>query len=67
MEIKLSRYQNFLEILKKKAKVKIYTKVDKKLLRKQMLQLQIPNSNKFKKHTNWKPLIPFEESLEKIS
>jgi GDP-4-dehydro-6-deoxy-D-mannose reductase len=63
---KTFKISKFLEILKKKAKVKIHTKVDKKLLRKTDVTLQIPNSNKFKKHTNWKPLIPFEESLEKF-
>ncbi len=63
---KTFKISKFLEILKKKAKVKIRTKVDKKLLRKTDVTLQIPNSNKFKKHTNWKPLISFEESLEKF-
>ncbi len=53
----------FLEILKKKSKVKIISKIDKNLLRKTDVTLQIPNSNKFKKHTKWKPKIKFEESL----
>lgn len=53
----------FLEILKKKSKVKIISRIDKNLLRKTDVTLQIPNSNKFRKHTKWKPKIKFEDSL----
>ena len=53
----------FLEILKKRSKVKIISKIDKNLLRKTDVTLQIPNSNKFRKHTKWKPKIKFEDSL----
>ena len=61
---KTVKISKFLEILKKKSKVKIKTKVDQKLLRKTDVTLQIPNSNKFRNQTNWKPIITFEKSLE---
>lgn len=63
---KTFKISEFLEILKRKSKVKINSKIDKKLLRKTDVTLQIPNCNKFKKDTNWKPLISFEKSLEKF-
>ena len=61
---KTVKISKFLEILKKKSKVKIKTKVDQKLLSKTDVTLQIPNSNKFRNQTNWKPIITFEKSLE---
>tara|TARA_B100000989_G_scaffold81467_2_gene58173 strand:- start:15988 stop:16947 length:960 start_codon:yes stop_codon:yes gene_type:complete len=63
---KTFKISKFMEILKKKSKVKIVTKIDKKLLRKTDVTLQIPNCNKFKKHTNWRPLVSFDKSLEKF-
>ena len=56
----------FLEILKSKSKVKIKTKVNKKLFRPTDVTLQIPDVSKFYKHTGWKPKYMFEESLEML-
>ena len=63
---KTFKISKFLKILKNKSSVKIKSKLDKKLLRKTDVTLQIPNSNKFKKHTGWKPLASFEDSLDKF-
>ena len=56
----------FLDILKKKAKVKIKSSIDKKLLRPTDVTLQIPNTSKFYKHTGWKPRVSFEESIDSL-
>ena len=56
----------FLEILKSKAKVDIRSEVDPKLIRPSDVTLQVPNSDKFKKQTNWKPKYSFEESVEHL-
>jgi len=61
--IKLSK---FLKILKKNSYVKIISKLDKNLLRKTDVTLQIPSSKKFKIATNWKPGIKFEDSLSAL-
>ncbi len=58
--------KKFLNLLISKSTSKIVTKLDKKLLRKTDIAQQIPNSNKFKKHTKWKPKISFETSLENL-
>ena len=42
---------------------KIKIKIDKNRLRPIDANLQIPNSKKFKKHTNWKPEISFEKTM----
>ena len=42
---------------------KIQIKIDKNRLRPIDADLQIPNSNKFKKHTKWKPEIKFEKTM----
>lgn len=55
--------KKFLKELLKLSKVKIKTKLDKKLLRPQDIQIQIVDSSKFKRHTGWKPLINFKASL----
>ena len=52
--------------LKFKVNKKIKTEKDKKLFRPQDVTLQIPNVNKFKKHTKWSPKIKFKESLKKL-
>lgn len=54
----------FLDLLKKKAKVKIPSRVDPNLLRPTDVTLQIPDTSKFKKATDWKPKYSFEESVE---
>lgn len=56
----------FLDILKKKAMVKIKSSIDKKLLRPTDVTLQIPNTSKFFKHTGWKPRVSFEESIDSL-
>lgn len=63
---KVIEISEFLKILKKKAKVKIYTKVDKNLLRKTDVTLQIPDVKKFKKQTKWKPIVKFEDSVNSL-
>tara|TARA_B100001540_G_C15316277_1_gene421542 strand:- start:125 stop:553 length:429 start_codon:yes stop_codon:yes gene_type:complete len=59
--IKLSK---FLNLLKKNSKVKIISKLDSKLLRKTDIAIQTPSSKKFRKDTNWRPIISFKKSLE---
>jgi GDPmannose 4,6-dehydratase/GDP-4-dehydro-6-deoxy-D-mannose reductase len=63
---KIVKLSKFLKILKKKSYVKIISKLDKNLLRKTDVTLQIPSSKKFKKATNWKPGIKFEDSLSAL-
>ena len=58
--------KNFLKILISKSKHKIITKLDKKLLRTSDITQQIPNSNKFRKQTKWKPKISFDTSIENL-
>lgn len=53
-----------LNILKKKAKCKILTKIDPNLLRPADVTLQIPDVSKFQKETGWKPKYSFDESIE---
>ena len=48
------------------SKCKIECKLDKNLIRPQDIHLQIPNINKFKKHTGWKIRVSFEESVRKL-
>jgi GDPmannose 4,6-dehydratase/GDP-4-dehydro-6-deoxy-D-mannose reductase len=56
----------FLKVLKKKAKVPIVSFVDKKLLRRTDVTLQIPDTKKFYKHTGWKPKVSFNTSIETL-
>tara|TARA_Y100000590_G_scaffold380149_1_gene448257 strand:- start:1565 stop:2533 length:969 start_codon:yes stop_codon:yes gene_type:complete len=56
----------YLEELKKLSHVKIKSKVNKKLLRPIDVTLQIPDTNKFTRDTNWTPKISFEQSVRKI-
>ena len=49
------KLKDFLKILKSLSKVKIESKIDKKLLRKTDIKTQIPSSFKFSKITGWKP------------
>tara|TARA_B100000989_G_scaffold125527_1_gene93085 strand:- start:28231 stop:29199 length:969 start_codon:yes stop_codon:yes gene_type:complete len=58
--------REFLNILKKKAKVRIKSSIDKKLLRPTDVTLQIPNTSKFYKHTGWKPRVKFEDSIDSL-
>lgn len=54
----------FLEILKSMATCNIPSNVDQALLRPTDVTLQIPDTSKFEKLTNWKPKYSFEESLK---
>lgn len=63
---KIFKISKFLDILKKNSFNKIESKIDKNLLRKTDVTLQIPDSSKFKKHTGWKPIVSFEKSLSKF-
>lgn len=56
----------FLELLKRQAKVKIVSKVDKRLLRPSDVTLQIPDTSKFTKETGWRPKYSFEESVSHL-
>ncbi len=58
--------KNFLKELLKLSKKKIYTKLDPNLLRPQDVNLQIPCSRKFIKHTGWKAKVTFKKSVEKL-
>jgi GDPmannose 4,6-dehydratase/GDP-4-dehydro-6-deoxy-D-mannose reductase len=53
----------FLETLKKLAKVPIRSRVDPNLLRPADVTLQIPDTSKFDVATGWKPKYSFEESV----
>jgi GDP-4-dehydro-6-deoxy-D-mannose reductase len=53
----------FLELLKKKAKVKIVSRENPALLRPHDVTLQIPETSKFEAATHWEPKIDFEESV----
>lgn len=55
---------DFLELLKKHAKVPIKTQQDPDLLRPVDITLQIPDTTKFKNQTNWEPTIPLEDSVK---
>ncbi|MFH1368239.1 MAG: GDP-mannose 4,6-dehydratase [Elusimicrobiota bacterium] len=54
----------FLDILKKLAKVRIPSKADRKLFRPADVTLQIPDTSKFRRATGWKPKYSFEESVK---
>tara|TARA_B100001964_G_scaffold222328_1_gene267151 strand:- start:799 stop:1761 length:963 start_codon:yes stop_codon:yes gene_type:complete len=63
---KIIEISEFLKILKRKANVKILTKIDKNLLRKTDVTLQIPDVKKFKKQTKWQPKVKFEDSVNSL-
>ena len=54
----------FLELLKKKARTSIPSRVNPALLRPIDVTLQIPDVTKFTKDTGWKPKYSFEDSVE---
>ena len=56
----------FLEVLKKLAKVEIPSRVDTALLRPADVTLQIPDTSKFENETGWKPKYSFEESVNHL-
>ena len=57
---------NYLKELKKLSSVKIKCKVDKRLLRPVDVTLQIADTRKFIRDTNWSPKISFKESIKKL-
>jgi len=57
---------DFLNELKSIAKVRIKSKVDKKLLRPTDVTRQIPDCSKFKKDTGWKVKYSVKESIENL-
>ena len=57
---------DFLEKLKEKAKVKIKTEVDPKLLRPIDINYQVPDCTKFYAKTNWEPKISLDQSIEDL-
>ena len=56
----------FLELLRKKAKVPIPTRQDPALLRPADVTLQVPDTKKFESETGWKPRYSFEESVDHL-
>lgn len=56
----------FLELLKKKAKRRIPTRLDPALLRPADVTLQIPDTSKFARETGWKPRYAFADSVEHL-
>ncbi len=56
--------REFLELLKSMCRVPIKSKQDPKLLRPADVTLQIPNIEKFRKATGWKPKYSFNESVQ---
>jgi len=54
----------FLDVLKKLAKVEIPSKVDPSLLRPADVTLQVPDTTKFREATGWESKYSFEESVE---
>jgi GDPmannose 4,6-dehydratase/GDP-4-dehydro-6-deoxy-D-mannose reductase len=63
---KIISVKSFLDQLLKLSKKSIVTKLDKKLLRPQDVELQIPNSKKFIRHTGWKIKVGFRESVKRL-
>ena len=57
---------NYLKELKKLSSIKIKSKIDKRLLRPVDVSLQIADSRKFIRDTNWSPKISFKESIKKL-
>ena len=63
---KVISVNNFLKKLLKLSKVKIKTKLNKKLLRPRDINIQLVNSEKFFRDTGWKPKIKFDYSVKKL-
>ena len=58
--------KKFLKELIKLSNTKIKTKLDRSLLRPQDIDVQIPNSKKFIRHTKWKPQVLLKDSMKKL-
>ena len=63
---KVISVKQFLKDLLKLSNIKIKLCLDKKLLRPNDINLQISNSNKFKKDTGWKVKVNFKDSVKKL-
>jgi len=63
---KVISVRNYLKELKKLSKVKIKSKIDNRLLRPVDVTLQIADTTKFIRDTNWSPKISFKESMLKL-
>ena len=57
---------NYLRELKKLSNIKIKCKIDKKLLRPVDVTLQVADTKKFIKDTNWLPKVSFTKSIKKL-
>lgn len=57
---------DFLELLKRHARVPIPTRIDPKLLRPTDVTLQIPDMTKFVTATGWGPKVSFEDSVKTL-
>ena len=57
---------DILEILKSLARVPIEHKVDPRRLRPSDVTLQIPDTGKFRRATNWTPQIPARQTLSDL-
>ena len=55
--------KSFLNKLIKFSKKNIRTKLNKKLLRKTDIKIQVPSSKKFFIDTGWKPKVPLDKSI----
>jgi len=58
--------REFLKVLVDMSKTSIKCVPDRKLFRPRDIGIQISNSNKFKKHTGWRPKIKFKKSVDKL-
>tara|TARA_A100001011_G_scaffold393805_1_gene484623 strand:- start:725 stop:1708 length:984 start_codon:yes stop_codon:yes gene_type:complete len=56
----------FLKKLIKFSNAKINTKLNKRLLRKTDIKIQIPSCRKFYNHTGWKPRVTLDKSIIKL-
>jgi len=61
---KISDMLDYLTSLSKINNIKI--EIDKERLRPIDADLQVPNTNKFHKHTGWKPKISFEKTMQDL-
>jgi len=61
------KIENVLNYFINKSTVKnIKVEIDTERLRPIDADLQVPNCEKFKKHTGWEPLIPFEKTMDDL-
>ncbi len=63
---KVISVSEFLKVLISMSNKSIKCVPDKKLFRPKDISIQISNSNKFKKHTGWRPKIKFKKSVDKL-